>query len=137
MYVFINYLQECQGGSVGKNWLLISAQVMILGSWDWALGQAPCSVGTLLEILSPSPFVPLPYVLDLILWNKIFRKSVAVVFFWCIMYIIKSHRKYKTLRNFNDVLNILIIVMSSDYQFANSLGHNVNLGQSSSLREWK
>ena len=37
-------------------WLLILAQYVISGSWDWALHRAPCSVGSLLGIL----FLPLP-----------------------------------------------------------------------------
>ena len=42
-------------------WLLILAQVMISGSWDWALCWAPGSAGSLLEIPSlclPPPVLP-------------------------------------------------------------------------------
>ena len=38
--------------------LLVSAQVMISGSWDQALHGAPHSAGSLLEILSSSPSAP-------------------------------------------------------------------------------
>ena len=50
------------------NWFLISTQVMISGSWDWALHGAPCwashLLGTLclplpLPLLSLSPSLPL------------------------------------------------------------------------------
>ena len=41
--------------------LLISAQVMISGSWDQAQHWAPCSVGSSLnDFLSPFPSGPLP-----------------------------------------------------------------------------
>ena len=39
-------------------WLLISAQLMISGSWDWALHWALSWAQSLLKILSPSPSVP-------------------------------------------------------------------------------
>ena len=39
--------------------LLISAQVMIAGSCDRAMCQAPCSAWSLLKILSPSLLLPL------------------------------------------------------------------------------
>jgi len=39
-------------------WLLISAWVMISGSWDQALPRAPCWARSLLEILSFSPSPP-------------------------------------------------------------------------------
>ena len=48
---------------------LPSAQVMISGSWDGALGQAPCSVGSL---LLPPPLPP-ACELSLSLSNKIIR----------------------------------------------------------------
>ena len=53
------------GGPGWLSWLsirlLVSAQVMISGSCDWALHQAPCSVESLLEVLSPP--LPLPILL--------------------------------------------------------------------------
>ena len=38
--------------------LLVSAEVMISGSWDGARPQAWCSAGSLLKFLSPSPSAP-------------------------------------------------------------------------------
>ena len=38
--------------------LWVSAQVVILGLWDRALHWAPCSAGSLLEILSPFSLCP-------------------------------------------------------------------------------
>ena len=51
---------------------LPSAQVTITGSWDPALGQAPCSVGSLLFPLPPLLLTPLVLSLSLTKINKIF-----------------------------------------------------------------
>ena len=52
-----------------KIWLLVLAQVMISGSWDWAPGCAPRSVGTLLQNFS-LPLLPATLILSLSLSNK-------------------------------------------------------------------
>ena len=53
--------------------LLVSGQVMILGSWDQAPFWAPGSVGSLMDILSlPLPLSPLPKI------DKSFKKIAMV-----------------------------------------------------------
>jgi len=53
---------------------LPSAQVMISGSWDRVLPQAPCSAGSLLLPL-PLPLPLLVHTLSLSQLNKIFKKK--------------------------------------------------------------
>jgi len=62
------------GGSVIQRLRL--AQVMVPGSWDRALHRAPCSAGSLLLSLFPTPalFLTVSVSLSLILINKIFKK---------------------------------------------------------------
>ena len=58
--------------------LLVSAQVTILGSWDLATHQKPCSVWSLTDILSlplPLPLPPPAHVCSLSKINKIFTKK--------------------------------------------------------------
>ena len=55
-------------------WLLVFAQVMILGSWDWTPCQAPCSGWGLLNSLSLS--LCLSTLLSLSQINKLFKKCL-------------------------------------------------------------
>ena len=60
--------KDIQGVPGWLSWLsglMILAQVMISGSWDWALSQAPWSAGNPLEAL---PFCPIPAMSEITVW---------------------------------------------------------------------
>ena len=76
-------------------WLWISAQVVILGTWDWAPHGALCWVWSLLRVLSltPSPSVPPLHSLSRALSLSLKKK--------------KSHKKQPTEMLTNDMNNDL------------------------------
>ena len=83
--------------------VLISVQVMISGLWDQALHWAPCSAGSLLEILSPFP--SLSFSLNKI--NKIFKKKIGTPF---------SHslNAKSEVRNFFFLKSVMVLAQTSE-----------------------